>query len=505
MEGARERIARLARSFDEQDAGLIGGDPLGFEGYAEQLDRARAESRLPEACLWGWADIDGAPCALVVLDFSFLGGSMGVAVGEKIARAFDDARRRRLPVVTVCASGGARMQEGIVALVQMAKTAQARSAHARAGLAHISLLTSPTTGGVYASFASLADVILAEPQATIGFAGPRVVEELTGTTPSPEVHTAEFAVAHGLVDALVPATEQPAVIGRALRNLSAAPLVSASRPLTGRGTAPGGSGAPTAWQRLALARHHERPRARFVMDGLLDDAVELRGDRLGSDDPAVVVRLGALRDGGRRVLALGQDPSVVGRITSAGFRKAIRSLRLAHRLGLPVVTLIDTRGADPLPASEGTGLAAAIAETFVSMLECSAPTLAVVIGEGGSGGALAMAPADRVLCWENAVFSVIAPEGAASILFRDPSLAPELAERLRITAGDLIELGLADEIVPEPGGGAHNDPGAAVEALVKRITEAVERLASTRTSSRTRRRHRRWRGAGNRYIQQAPG
>ena len=220
MRPARDVIAFLARSFDEQDEALTGTDPLRFEGYAEQLDHARDETGLTEACMWGWADIEGERCALVVMDFAFLGGSMGLAVGEKVARAFDAACEARLPIVTICASGGARMQEGMIALAQMAKTVEAHRRHAADGLAHVSVLTSPTTGGVYASFAGLADVIIAEPHATVGFAGPRVVAELTGEAPSPDVHTAEFAFEHGLIDAIVPVDAWTETIARALRGLT---------------------------------------------------------------------------------------------------------------------------------------------------------------------------------------------------------------------------------------------------------------------------------------------
>ena len=510
------RIARFASSFDEQDADLVGGDPLRFDGYTEQLRHARDETGLAEACVWGWATIEANECALVVIDFHFMGGSMGVAVGEKVARAFDAARERRLPVVSVCASGGARMQEGMVALIQMAKTALARSRHAAEGLAHVSMLTSPTTGGVYASFASLADVVLAEPRATIGFAGPRVITDLTGQTPDASVHTAEFASEHGLVDELVPRAEQRETIGRVLRNLTSKPppaeLVTLPfqehagkhgpsaerRAPTAVDQTP--SAHPTPFERLEIARHPDRPKAPRILDALLSDAFEFRGDRLGSDDRAVVVRAGAVA-GGRRVLAVGQDSTGGGRMHASGFRKTIRLLRLAPRYGLPVVTLIDTPGADPLPDSEAAGIVPAIASTFVSLLECPTPTLAVVTGEGGSGGALAMAVCDRVIAWENAVFSVIAPEGAASILYRDSSRGPELAGRLRITAEDLVDLGVADAVVSEPPGGAHTDPSAAAEDLSRRIAEEVERLEAMSQRKRLRERHRRWREAGNGWIE----
>jgi acetyl-CoA carboxylase carboxyl transferase subunit beta len=509
---ARDVISRLAGSFDEQDADLAAGDPLGFEGYPEQINRARSETGLREACVWGWADIEGARCALVVGDFAFLGGSMGIAVGEKVARAFDAARRVRAPIVTVTASGGARMQEGMAALAQMAKVTEARRQHAAAGLGHVTLLTSPTTGGVYASFASLADVILAESEATVGFAGPRVVAEITGNEPAARTHTSEFAFEHGLVDAIVPEAEQAGTIARILDAFgpqsrggfggrSARSARSAPDQLGARGSAREQS---TAWERLQLTRDQRRPKARQILDFLLLSSFELRGDRTGAtDDERVIVRIGVVAGTELNALVVGQDTSGDGRIRPQGFRKAIRGIELAGRLGLPVVTLIDTRGADPLPSSEGHGVAAAIAQTFQAMLACPSPTLAVVVGEGGSGGALAMAVADRVLAWENAVFSVIAPEGAATILYRDASRAPELAERLGITAEDLVALGIADSIVPEPPGGAQTEPGLAAEDLARYLGGELVELATARKGTRLRRRHGRWRNVTNRYIQQA--
>ncbi len=500
---ARERIARLTRSFDEQDAALVGTDPLDFDGYPEQVLRAQSETGLVEACVWGWADIDGTRCALVVGDFSFLGGSMGVAVGEKVARAFDAARRARAPVVTVTASGGARMQEGMAALVQMARTGEARRSHAAAGLAHVTLLTSPTTGGVYASFASLADVILAEPEATLGFAGPRVVAELAGTTPAPRIHTAEFAYEHGLVDAIVSAQEQAGALSRILSALNTSQQLRAPArsQLIGGATQrpPEPPREISAWERLEVARDPRRPKAPFVLDALVESSFTLRGDRTGMpDDERVDVRIGSIR--GNNVMAIGQDASGDGRLRPQGFRKAIRAIELAGRIGIPVLTLIDTRGADPLPSSEGHGVASAIAHTFQAMLGCPSPTLAVLIGEGGSGGALAMATADRIVAWEHAVFSVIAPEAAAAILYRDPGRAPELAEQLKMTTPDLVELGLVDAVVPEPVGGAQTDPRGATEDLADAVARELSELAGTRLKPRLRRRQRRWRTLTSRYV-----
>lgn len=494
---AHERIGVLATGFVEQDAMVAGGDPLRFDGYAEAARAARATTGLGEAAVWGFAQIGAQRCALVVLDFRFLGGSMGVAVGEKVARAYEGAVAEELPLVAVTGSGGARMQEGMVSLVQMAKTAEARRRHAHAGLGQVTLLTSPTTGGVYASFGSLADIVFAEPDAHVGFAGPRVVRELTGTAPPPDVHTAGFAREHGLVDDILARDVQVETIASALRNLAGAPAHRSRTALPKLDTA----SPPDAWRRVKLARAARRPKGPAILDAILTDAVELRGDRSGGgEDPSVIVRLGALTRTGDRVVAIAQDASGDGRMSPAGFRTAMRAIALAGRTGLPLVTLVDTKGADPLPASEGSGVAAAIAETFVAMLDCPAPTVCAVTGEGGSGGALAMAVADRVLVWRNAFFSVIAPEGAASILYRDATRAAELAARMRITAEDLLDLGIADRIVEEPPGGAQAAPAEACAVLGAAIAEEVAALRSAPAPSRLGNRRRRWRRAGSRWL-----
>ena len=499
---ARARIEALTRSFTERDARMRGHDPISFVGYETQLQRAREDTDASEACVWGTADIGGERCALVVFDFAFLGGSMGMVAGEKVARAFDTARREKLPVVTVTSSGGARMQEGMWALVQMAKTVEARRRHGAAGLAHVTLLTSPTTGGVYASFASLADVILADEGATVGFAGPRVVEELTGSAPASDVHTSAFAYAHGLVDEIVPPGGHAATIARTLAALRAERREAAERR---RAVAPDEdvpaaavvSDASSAWERLRRVRGPGWPKAGQIIDVLLADTVALRGDRTGAaDDPSVVVRVGGLRGTRTNVLAVGLDASGDGRIRPSGLRKAVRALEIAGRLGLPVVTIVDTRGADPLPASEGAGVAAAIARTFEAMLRCPAPTLAVVTGEGGSGGALAFTVADRVIALSGAVFSVIAPEAAAAILYREASGRPradELAERLGITTEDLVRLGLLDGVIPEPDGGVLAHPQAAIARLASGVVAEVEGLVALTPRRRLRQRERRWR------------
>jgi acetyl-CoA carboxylase carboxyl transferase subunit beta len=395
------------------------------------------------------------------------------------------------------------MQEGMWSLVQMAKTVEARRRHTTAGLLHITLLTSPTTGGVYASFASLADVVYAETEATVGFAGPRVVEQVTGDVSEPDAHTAEAAYAHGLIDAIVARDDQRKTIIRALKALAKkrdfyhhpdTPVMAGlSQPLA-------------AWDALQRVRAPAWPKADDILDVLLTDAIEFRGDRTGaSDDEHVVTRAGPLAATQHSVVAIGQNAVGDGRIRPAGFRKAVRAIEIAGRLGLPVVTVIDTRGADPTASSEGAGVAVAIARTFDAMLACPTPTVAVLTGEGGSGGALAMASADHVLAFEKSLFSVIAPEGAATILYRDASRAPELAERLRMTVPHLLELGLVNATIPEPEGGVTGNPLIAMQILASAVGGEVERLAAMPQRRRLRLRARRWRDVAKPSVRRRRG
>jgi acyl-CoA carboxylase subunit beta len=429
-------------SVQEWDADLLAGDPLGFPGYDERL---RALTKTGEAVTTGrsehYAYIEGC--------FDVLGGTMGAAVGERVVRAYDRARDLGLPVVVATRSGGARLQEGMVALAQLARTASAASRHARAGLLSLAVYGSPTTGGVYASYASLVDLRAAVEHAVIGFAGPRVAEGALGGPLPPGSHTAEAAYAEGQIDALLPAAAIAGWIDAAL-GLTAQPLPT--RPLP----AWSDPGADGAWGEVLRARAVGRPTGIDRAARLCSSWSELRG-------PDPVVRAGlATVAGGRCVVVATDRYHGDGRLTPAGFRLAQRAVRLAGRLGLPVVTLVDTPGADPSPASEADGVAGEIARTLQALAECPTPVVSVCVGEGGSGGALALSYADRLLMTEHAVFSVIGPEGAAAILERDATHAPRVAGLLGLTSADLLRLGVVDEVVPE---GQHALDAAVARAL----------------------------------------
>ena len=416
-------------SVQEWDADLIAGDPLGFPGYDE---RRRALAKSGEAVTTGrtehYAYIEGC--------FDVLGGTMGAAVGERVVRAYDRARELSLPVVVATRSGGARLQEGMVALAQLARTASAATRHARAGLLSLAVYGSPTTGGVYASYASLVDVRAAVEHAVIGFAGPRVAEGALGEPLPQGSHTAESAYTEGQIDALLPATAVAGWIEAAL-GLTSQPLPT--RPLPAWSD-PGDDG---AWGEVLRARAVGRPTGVDRAARLCTSWTELRG-------PDAVIRAGLATVAGTRCVVVATDRyHRDGRPTPAGFRLAQRAVHLAGRLGLPVVTLVDTPGADPSAASEADGLAREIARTLQALAECPTPVVSVCVGEGGSGGALALSYADRLLMSEHAVFSVIGPEGAAAILERDPTQGPKVAGWLGLTSADLLRLGVIDDVVAE--------------------------------------------------------
>jgi len=490
-------------TFREVDRNLISVDPLQFidrKPYRERLVEARRDTGLREAATSGFCRIGGRRVVLIVFDFEFLGGTMGSVVGEKVANAFEHAVRRRIPVVSVAASGGARMQEGMLSLMQMAKVSAAAARHDREGLAFISILADPTFGGVTASFASLGDVIIAEPGAQIGFVGPRVIEQTTGTALPPDSHRAETLLRAGMLDLVVSRERLRETVAYLVGHLSRQ-RGARSRPRGG--VAPQAIGALPAWEQVRLARLVGRPRAQDYIAAMTARFVELHGDRQGGDDPAVIGGLAEL-DGDTVVIVGHQrwrtpeeaSSPFQGMAYPEGYRKALRLMQLGAKFQLPVVTLIDTRGANPGYESEQRGIAQALARNLAAMSCLPTPIVAVIIGEGGSGGALALGVADRVLMLEHAIYSVISPEGAAAILYRDAHKAEALSEALKLTAQDLHRLGVIDTIVPEPEGGAHLDPPGAAALLKPYVVAALRELRRVPISRLLARRYAKYRHVG---------
>ncbi|HEY0449064.1 acetyl-CoA carboxylase, carboxyltransferase subunit beta [Actinophytocola sp.] len=484
---ARQRIDQLLDpgTVTLLDLPVHSADPLEFtdsKPYPARLADARRKTGLDEAVLCASGSIEGNPLVIAVMDFEFMGGSLGGSVGELITLAGETAMERGVPLLIATASGGARMQEGAVALMQMAKTSAMLGRLDEAGLLTITLVTDPTFGGVAASFATLSDVIIAEPGARLGFAGRRVIEQTIKQTLPPDFQTAEFLLANGLIDMIRPRQELRPTLARLLSMGTPVPrdhVIAAEAPAEDAAEATGGE----PWHVVQRARDLNRPTTADYFGLLLDDFEELRGDRLGADCPAIVAGLGRLA--GIPVMVMGHQKGHTaaelaarnfGMPTPAGYRKSARLMRLAAKLGIPVISLIDTPGAYPGKEAEQHGQAIAIAENIRLMAALPVPVVSVVTGEGGSGGALALGVANHVLICANAVYSVISPEGCAAILWNDPTAAPRAAEALRMTSAELLPLGVVDRIVPEPAGGTQADNVAAGQHLRAALLASLREL-----------------------------
>lgn len=460
----RIELVTDAGSFEEWDAKIDEGErpenPLDFRGYTEKVKALRVKTGLDEAVVTGKATICGYPVVIGVCDGRFMMASMGHAVGEKITRAVERATEERLPVVLFTCSGGARMQEGIISLMQMAKTSAALKRHSDAGFLYIPVLTDPTTGGVTASFAMLGDIILAEPGALIGFAGPRVIEQTIGQKLPEGFQRAEFLLEHGFVDRIVTRDEMKEVLGQILKMHTVTDEKKEDCPekkKENRKNISAGKENVSAWKRVLKSREKERPVGKDYIDRLFTDFVELHGDRYYKDDPAVVGGIAYFHGKAVTVIAQCKGKTTKENLernfampSPEGYRKALRLMKQAEKFQRPVICFVDTPGAFCGMEAEERGQGEAIARNLYEMSALKVPVLSIVIGEGGSGGALALAVADEVWMMENAVYSVLSPEGFASILWKDSKRASEAAGVMRLTAADLKELKVIEEIICEP-------------------------------------------------------
>ncbi|MCD8104991.1 MAG: acetyl-CoA carboxylase, carboxyltransferase subunit beta [Lachnospiraceae bacterium] len=493
---ARRRIDMIIDegTFEEWDSKMAVVNPLNYPEYEEKLQASQEKTALNEAIIIGYGKINGLETVIMVCDCRFLMGSMGYNVGEKVARGVERATERKLPVIIYAASGGARMQEGIVSLMQMAKTSAAIKNHSDAGLLYISVLTDPTTGGVTASFAMLGDIILSEPNALIGFAGPRVIEQTIRQKLPEGFQRAEFQQKHGFVDSVVERRDQKSVLGLLLRlhcgeenwqtwseenNLQ--PSASESLPETvrrqiesWRDNSPKSRKAPfsgTMRQKTLnkIAKRHTDPlesvhqarkTGRLVASDyiqfLFKDFIELHGDRYFGDDAAVVGGIATYC--GVPVTVIGQDrgksvEETVGRnfgmASPEGYRKSLRLMKQAEKFNRPIICFVDTPGAYPGMEAEERGQGEAIARNLYEMSAMKVPILSIIIGQGGSGGALALAVANEVWMLENATYSILSPEGFASIIWKDASRADEAVKLMKVTAQELYELGIIEQIICE--------------------------------------------------------
>ncbi len=487
--GSFREIANLATEFD----------PLDFPGYAEKREQNREATKLSEAVLCGKAKINGEKIILAVMDPAFLMGSMGVEVGERVTRAIELAGKLQLPLIVFSASGGARMQEGIYSLMQMAKTAAALKRFQDEGGLYISVCTHPTFGGVTASFAMLGDIILAEKGALVGFAGPRVIQQTIGQTLPNGFQQASYLEEHGIIDGVVERQTMKETLSRLIRlhldSINSCPVIlsddlqiSVEEPQS----------QATAMERVRKARDTSRPTSRDFIAALCTDFYKLSGDRMNLDDEAIVAGLARINGIPVTVISQQKGRSLdensrhnFGMAKPQGYRKALRLAKQAEKFGRPILNLVDTPGAYCGIEAEANGQAIAIAECLREFSALDVPTLSVVIGEGGSGGALALSITDEIWMLENAVYSVLSPEGFASILWKDAKRAEEAAELMKLSAQDLLDGEIVDRVISETHGF-----DAVYEELRQSIAEFF--VSGQKQSSRTRlnKRYRKFRKMG---------
>ena len=487
----RIRMVADLKSFTPWFEDMPVSNPLNYEGYEEKLAETREKTGADEAVTVGQCKVFGEDAVLGICETRFLMGSMGHVVGEKITRAIEKATELKLPVFLFCCSGGARMQEGIISLMQMAKTSAAIKKHGEAGLLYCTILTDPTTGGVTASFAMLGDVIMAEPGALIGFAGPRVIKQTIGQELPEGFQTAEFLLEHGFIDGIVRRENLKKTIHFLIKTHQcregnyaefrpdARIQFELSEILKERSwlTLP-----RTAWEKVKAVRQVERPAATDYMEYIFDTFVEAHGDRYFRDDAAVVGGVAFLDGQPVTVIAdeKGKDMKECqkrnfGMPMPEGYRKALRLMKQAEKFNRPIISFVNTPGAFCGIEAEERGQGEAIARNLLEMSALKVPVLCILIGEGGSGGALATAVGNEVWMMENATYSILSPEGFASILWKDSNKAQEASEVMNITAQDLKRLGVIEEIVPEFGGADKKSVEAIGEYMKEHIKLFLEK------------------------------
>ena len=488
----RIRMVADPKTFEPWFEDMEVSNPLDYEGYEDKLAAAREKTGLKEAVTVGRCKVFGEDIVLGICDSRFMMASMGHVVGEKITCAIERATALNLPVFIFCCSGGARMQEGIVSLMQMEKTSAAIRKHGDAGLLYCSILTDPTTGGVTASFAMLGDVIMAEPGALVGFAGPRVIKQTIGQELPEGFQTSEFLVEHGIIDGIVKRENLKKTIYFLVKThqCNGKKTYADYRPneefhfeLSETLKEQSWFSTPrSAWEKVNAVRQVERPSASDYISHIFDFFVESHGDRAFRDDKAMIGGLAFLDGQPVTIIAdeKGKDfkecqERNFGMPMPEGYRKALRLMKQAEKFNRPVISFVNTSGAFCGIEAEERGQGEAIARNLMEMSSLKVPVLCLMIGEGGSGGALATAVGNEVWMMENATYSILSPEGFASILWKDANRAKEASEVMNITAQDLKRLGVIEEIIPEFGGADHKTTEAIAGYMKEHIKDFLRK------------------------------
>ena len=515
---ARQRINWISDpdTFQESDKLVYSADPLEFKTrltYKKKLSGDSERTGLTEAAVTGVCEIGGVPAQLIVLDFGFMGGSMGCVVGEKVALALERSYKKKIACVAVITSGGNRFQEGVLSLMQMAKTVTVANQLKTKGIPFISILSNPSTGHTFASFPNLSDIILGEPGAMVGLQSLQVVRKESLDVLPDSANTSEFHLKHGMIDAVVERPKLKETVSNILDLLSSEYKISRKVNRSTRSTRKVSINKlnNNVWDIVQIARHDSRPTARGYIGKIITNFVEVHGDRYYGDDPTIITGVGYL--GGQTVAIVGQEKHKTSpnetlknaKTTPEGFRKVQRMVELASKFSLPLITLVDSSGPKLGIDSEERGLANTIATTISKMVNLESPSVSVIIGEGGSEAALPLIVTNKTLMLQNSILSVVSPEGAAEMIFQDSKKAKDVAESLKITAIDCYELGIIDKIVLEPSGGSHNNIDDAARILSREIIKELSMIQSLPKRKLVSERQKRFRNVGeySSYFKQA--
>lgn len=481
-----------------------------FDLYAGEIQAARTRTGHDESVVIGEATVGGYRLAVIVSDFEFLAGSVGRDACQRVIAAFDRAGSLSLPIFASSASGGTRMQEGAPAFALMADVAAAIGRYRARSGALVVWVRNPTTGGVMATWGSLGTMTFGEPGALVGFLGPRVFELLSDAPFPAGVQTTENLARVGVIDSVTTLAETRENLHRVLRVLSTRSLadgVVPDLPPAASFAEPAPEPSPMqepdlrvdAWDAVLSTRNPQRPGLKEILSEA-SDVVVLSGTGAGERSDAVKVALCTL--GGIGCVLVGQDRLAQAHgagLDPAALRTARRGFRIASELGLALVTVIDTPGAQLSVAAEEAGLAGEIARCLVDIAELTVPTMSVLLGMGCGGGALALMPADRVISAQRAWLSPLPLEGASAIRYRTLIRAPEMARSQQVDAESLRTAGIVDVIVPEcPDAAA--EPGPFVARVVLAMATELASLVAIDAMDRRQRRLDRYRAGLQRGL-----
>ena len=498
----RRKIAIVADkgSFNEINKWIESIDPLAFEpkiSYKKRLSQDQSRTQLKEAVITGTCTIGGNNCVLIILDSSFMGGTMGLVVGEKISLALEHAGKKKIPAIGIITSSGKRIQEGVFSLNQMAKTVIATKLIKEKNIPFIVSLGNPCTGQVLSSFASMADIIISEPMAHIGFSSLGDLRRSEGNHIFKE-HLSESYFHNGHIDKIVERNNLKNELSSILSLLSSKLKISSNNKNPSKIF-----DKKNPKESVKLSRNNRRPTSKFFINELFSNFTELHGDRTSGDDDSIILGLGNIN--GQTLIIAAQEKlkntsnefSGLGEITPSGFRKAIRGARLAETLNLCFLTIIDSSGPKIGTEFEKQGLASVIANTIYELSNISTPTISIIIGEGTSESAIAFTVTDRILMMENAIYSPIQPELAAEIETSKISGIDDVSKALKLTSLDCKEIGMVDEIIPEPLKGAHENPKESAELVKNILINELSYLNSLNIYTLLKNRHKKIRDIGN--------